>query len=305
MNIEEVCEKIIEKPGSFHWLGQSFLESLLKEITDYYMELPNIVKPNGATLFVGDIHGDLKSMISAFAIAAEKEANILFLGDVVDRGRHDIECVNLLIAKIVQEPDRIFYIRGNHEFKEINSRWGFADRVKKRYGEGVSDLYNTWFTTLPLAALMNGRTLAIHGGLCKEVPTLKDLASLDRVALPFKDERAAFLWNDPSEEVDGFEVNKKRGVFYHFGRDVFDDFMDKENLELMIRAHEVWPEGHKYFFDNRLISVFSCGEFYKDVEPKAVLVRDDGGHEILALQSTLTKELEAHGSDDNQDDGHQ
>ncbi len=91
------------------------------------------------------------------------------------------------------------------------------------------------------------------------------------------------LWNDPSEKGKGYTANNKRGLFFTFGRDVFDEFMEKNDLDLLVRAHEELADGHEYFFDKRLISVFSSADHYKKVKPKAVLVKADGGHEILSL----------------------
>jgi predicted phosphodiesterase len=283
MNTREVCERIIKAPAALDWLGEEQIASVLKGISNMHMRLPNIVKLNGPTLFVGDIHADADSMLSAFKLAEQKDTGVVFLGDVVDRGSRELTCVNLVMAKCYLEPDRITYLRGNHEFAEINAKWGFADAVTERFGRSAYHRYNAWFSTLPLAALLNNRVLAIHGGVARNTPTLKSIETLDRTKLAAREETAAFLWNDPSEDIDGYDINTRRGIFYNFGRDVFEEFMDRNNLDLMIRGHEPWPDGFKYFFDKRLISVFSSDDYYKDVKPKAVLVENDGSHGVLAL----------------------
>jgi diadenosine tetraphosphatase ApaH/serine/threonine PP2A family protein phosphatase len=247
------------------------------------MKKKNIQGLSGNVLFVGDIHGDLDATISAFNLADDRGSKIVFLGDVIDRGSRQLECANLLLSNALLHPDKVHYIRANHEFTGVNSMFGFIDAVLKKYDKITYLQYNSWFATLPLAALLNGRTFAIHGGVCSRVPTLKSLESIDRTSLRYMDERMGILWNDPSESGEGFMANNQRGVFFTFGRDVFDEFMDRNNLELMIRAHEPWPDGHKYFFDKRLISVFSSADHYKDVKPKAILVEADGSHEVLSL----------------------
>jgi hypothetical protein len=283
MKVREACTRIVEEPAALDWLGSEVLTSALKEVTDMHMRLPNVVKLNGPTLFVGDIHADLGSMLSAIGHADEMGVRIVFLGDVIDRGSRELACVNLAMAKCILEPDRVTYLRGNHEFGEINVNWGFADSVRERFGETILARYNTWFTTLPLAALLNARILAIHAGIGRETPTLESVEAIDRAKLEVRSETAAFLWNDPSEDIEGYDVNTRRGVFYNFGRDIFDAFMDRNGLDLIVRGHEPWPEGHKYYFDRRLISIFSSGDHYKNVKPKALLVDKDGSHEVLAL----------------------
>lgn len=283
MNVEEISEKVIEKPASLDWLSQDNLIRLIKAAADRTMKKKNILGLSGSALFVGDIHGDLDATISVFNLADERDSKIVFLGDVIDRGSKQLECVNLLLANTLLHPDKVHYIRANHEFTGVNSMFGFIDAVLRRYDKITYLQYNSWFATLPLAALLNGKTFAIHGGVCRRVPSLKSLASIDRTSLSYMDERMGILWNDPAETGDGYMANNQRGIFFTFGRDVFDEFMDRNNLELMIRAHEPWPDGYKYFFDKRLISVFSSADYYKDVKPKAVLVEADGSHEILPL----------------------
>jgi hypothetical protein len=283
VTITDTYERIIHDPKNQGWLESKDLVEFLTAVSDLMMALPNMVRLSGEVLYVGDVHGDIGSMMKAFHISDERQSHIIFLGDVVDRGNHQIECVNLLLARRHLAPERIHYIRGNHEFKEVNARWGFADAVMERYPETVYWLYNTVFTTLPLASLQNDRVMGVHGGVCKYVPTLKSIESLNRPSLSVYDERLGLLWNDPTEEMNGYDVNTTRGVFFNFGRNVFDEFMDRNDLYLMVRGHTVQNEGVRYYFNGRLISVFSSADSYKNTHPKAVLVRASGEVKELAL----------------------
>lgn len=72
------------------------------------------------------------------------------------------------------------------------------------------------------------------------------------------------LWSDPSETVAEWE-DSDRGVSYCFGKKVVDEFLTKNDFELVCRAHMVVEDGYEFFGDRALVTVFSapnyCGEF--------------------------------------------
>ncbi len=284
MDISQISKRIIDNPLKTNWLDNKLIIKFLHEIISSLSGKPNIAKIQGRTIFSGDIHGDIDSMLAAIEIAKNHDANIVFLGDIIDRGSHNVECVNLILAHMHQEPDRFFYTRGNHEFQGINAKWGFKDSVLEKYSESVYLLYNEVFARLPIAALQNRKVYGVHGGISRHLKTLEDIEALEHENRGFRDEYVDIVWNDPATEPQkGFEMNTKRGIFYYFGQDVFDDFMEKNNLELFIRGHNKQKPGYRYFFDNRLISIFTSADHYEDTKPSVVLVEEDGGHEIIVL----------------------
>ena len=55
------------------------------------------------------------------------EANYLFLGDYVDRGKQSLETICFLLAYKIKYPENFFILRGNHECASINRIYGFYD----------------------------------------------------------------------------------------------------------------------------------------------------------------------------------
>jgi hypothetical protein len=48
-----------------------------------------------------------------------------------------------------------------------------------------------------------------------------------------------------------------------FGKELFDDFCEKNNLHLVFRGHQVFEEGIKRFFNDSFISFFSASDYVK------------------------------------------
>merc|ERR1739845_16554 len=71
-------------------------------------------------------------------------------------------------------------------------------------------------------------------------------------------------WSDPSEAVDSFGQND-RGVSVSFGPKIVRAFLEKEDLDLVVRAHQVVEDGYEFFANRGLVTIFSapnyCGEF--------------------------------------------
>ncbi len=64
-----------------------------------------------------------------------QEMNYVFNGDFVDRGAHSLEVIGLLLALKVSMPNRVWLVRGNHEDRAMNARYGFFEECQERLGD--------------------------------------------------------------------------------------------------------------------------------------------------------------------------
>jgi diadenosine tetraphosphatase ApaH/serine/threonine PP2A family protein phosphatase len=250
---------------------QEELHELLASVTEVLAEEPALLElaPEKA-LLVGDTHGNLWA--SRFAVEEFRRGGyeaLLFLGDYVDRGFYQIQNIVYLFALKLSRPRDVWLLRGNHELPSVNTAYGFTRAVLTKFSRETYARFARAFSELPLAAVLNRKIFCVHGGIAKGLREVHEINELERASVEPEDPRLLqLLWNDPSESTKGFTFNYLRGGFYRYGEDVFREFLDGNALTRLIRSHEVFEEGYQYFFDKKLLSIFSCPSYRGDNSAK-------------------------------------
>ncbi|PPR87919.1 hypothetical protein GOBAR_AA32774 [Gossypium barbadense] len=214
----------------------------------------------------GDIHGQYADLLRLFEYGGfPPKANYLFLGDYVDRGKQSLETICLLLAYKIKYPENFFLLRGNHECASINRIYGFYDECKRRFNVRLWKTFTDCFNCLPVAALIDDKILCMHGGLSPDLTNLDQIRSITRPTdVPDSGLLCDLLWSDPGRDIKGWGMND-RGVSFTYGPDRVSDFLMKNDMDLVCRAHQVVEDGYEFFADRQLVTIFSapnyCGEF--------------------------------------------
>ncbi|ANQ10080.1 Serine/threonine-protein phosphatase [Plasmodium coatneyi] len=276
------------------WGNISILCSI---VMDIFKQEDMVLKLRAPLKIYGDIHGqyyDLMRLFQLYKCPVEEDLgeklnaigdidsnDYLFLGDYVDRGSNSLEVICLLFALKCKYPKQIHLIRGNHEDMAINSLYGFQEECKRRLKEDINDKSSCWvqinqvFEWLPIGAIVEEKILCVHGGIGKSIHTISDISQLRRplvvsqVPQNLNEQKVTdLLWSDPTDNdsVLGTIPNDIRdpdgtGHIVKYGPDRVHKFLEDNDLQLIIRAHECVMDGFERFAGGKLITLFSATNY--------------------------------------------
>ena len=270
MDVDSIIEKLLSvrgnKPGKQVDLKEEEIKFLIDKSLSLIKEEKMLIELEAPLRVCGDIHGQYYDLLRIFEHCGYPgEYNFLFLGDYVDRGKQSLETICLLLAYKIKFPNKVHLLRGNHESSVTNRIYGFYDECKRRYNVRLWRNFTELFNFLPVAALIDEKILCMHGGLSPDLRNLNSISEITRPTdIPDSGLLCDLLWSDPDKETLEFDEND-RGVSWVFGEKIVNEFNRKNDLDLIIRAHQVVDDGYEFFANRQLITIFSapnyCGEF--------------------------------------------
>lgn len=251
--VEKAAQQLLSENGKIGYL----------DITGRLVKL----EPLGEVLIVGDIHGDLESLVNILReseflqkMSESKSAFLIFLGDYGDRGALSagVYCVVLKLKLLF--PEQVILMRGNHEGPEdlMASPHDLPYQFQARFGEKWTDAYaevRELWAHLYNAVLVKERYILIHGGLPAQANNLHDLAYA-HLKHPKQRLLEEMLWSDPNEMIKG-TCASPRGAGKLFGENVTSEVLQRLNIKLLIRGHEPCEEGFKIDHKGKILTLFS------------------------------------------------
>ncbi|VVC26116.1 Calcineurin-like phosphoesterase domain, ApaH type,Serine-threonine protein phosphatase, N- [Cinara cedri] len=284
LNVENILLKLLGMRGARSsknvQLSECEIKGLCLKSREIFLGQPILLELRAPLKICGDIHGQYYDLLRLFDnVSYPSESNYLFLGDYVDRGKHSLETICLLLVYKIKFPEKFFLLRGNHECASINKIYGFYDECKRRYNIKLWKTFTDCFNCLPVAAIVDEKIFCCHGGLSPDLQSMEQIRRLTRPTdVPDQGLLCDLLWSDPDKDTKAWGEND-RGVSFTFGAEIVTKFLHKHDFDLICRAHQVVEDGYEFFAKRQLVTLFSapnyCGEF-------------DNAGAIMSVDVTLT-----------------
>ncbi len=264
---------------------------LIDEVTKIAEKENSLIKIRSPCKIFGNIYGVYTDLMRYFESYGNPSDNIqngdinvmqyIFLGDFCDRGNQSLEVILLLFALKVKYPDFIYLIRGHHEDKAINEFYGLGkectEKLKEdiKNEESVFNKINQVFDLLPFGVLVDNTILCIHGGIGASIKSLDDISNIPRPTKIYQNPESYAQMNildllyseyDNEEDDESYSVNtlrdkNQKGFIVNYGKKRLDEFMQGNNINLIIAAHKFVKEGFCTYCDDKLLNLFSCTNY--------------------------------------------
>ena len=282
-----ICQELNIKEDECNYVIDKSYEILQKEDSLLKIEAPLYI--------CGDIHGQYYDLLRVFDILNyPPQSTFLFLGDYVDRGKQSLECLLLLLSLKIKYPDKIFLLRGNHECEALNKIYGFFDECKRRLSIKCFKKITNLFNIMPISALINENILCMHGGLSKDLQNIEQINKILRPTdIPNEGLLCDLLWSDPNESLTEDFGPNERNISVTFSKDYVKNFVEKNNLDLICRAHQVVEEGFEFFADMKLVTIFTAPNYMGEFDNNGGIL--EVGEDLLCKFHVLRPNFERNG----------
>ncbi|XP_037904486.1 serine/threonine-protein phosphatase 2B catalytic subunit 2-like [Hermetia illucens] len=282
-----ITSRLIEHFRKEGRLEEAVAKDILLKAGKVLTEENTLIEVSAPINICGDIHGQFYDLVRLFTIGGHPpNVRYLFLGDYVDRGPFGIEVILVLFSMKINYPNSIFLLRGNHECRHLTESFTFKRECELKYSTELYDTVMDVFDALPLSAVVNNQFLCMHGGLSPDIYHLNDIRKIARFREPpVFGAMCDLLWSDPATNYDNcttneyFTHNFTRGCSYFFSYGACCDFLKRNKLLCIIRAHEVQATGFRMYKKNlasgypSLITVFSAPNYLDLFRNKGAILK--------------------------------
>lgn len=213
------------------------------------------LQPNTKLIVIGDLHSSahsltrnilrlIKEKILDDTLRLSDNAYLFFTGDLGSRGSFGAETWYLAATLALQNPDKVFVARGNHEFQWIFEGWGFKNELDEKYtneSDGLIQSFLKMFKLLP-GALYVGRQndwIQVNHALValnKLSEINKFLLSRDHISIVEDGDMVKNFFGGQCRS-NNLDLSNKLGADTYTLETIKDD-LDKTNIRAIVRGHD-------------------------------------------------------------------
>ena len=310
-DLKKKYKEIIYDQIDYKIVTDEQLKKLIPEITKLYEKnkiqpgdyvIKEYLSEESKVIYLGDYHSSVHSLMVVIKYlitinilnddyTLTDNNYIVFLGDIVDRGPYGIECLYIIYLLFYinnQNNNRIFVLNGNHEEKDVYSRYEFdneMDNQLKTSKETLEQIINY----LPLALFIKNNNNQdakwyqfCHGGIDYYQTNSNDIKTFlnnneSLLQLNYINIQKGFLWSD---FIDISFLNDKLIKKYNSYNDLKDPKIMMKDMSNRLVYNDYQVE--KVLDDLNIMTIISGHQ-------------DRTNYAFLLRKYPLDKEYEDHG----------
>lgn len=108
------------------------------------------------------------------------------------------------------------------------------------------------------------------------------------------------LYSNPDKDITGWAENEndgssEGGAGFAFGPDVVSRFLQKHNMDLIVRGHQLVDDGYEFFAKRQLVTIFSAPNYKGEYENAGAIMSIDESllcsFQVCSLNTNITFDL--------------
>jgi len=163
--------------------------------------------------------------------------------------------------------------------------------VYHKYGnEKLFGKINSVFDKLPISAVIKQKVFVVHGGIPRHQNGSVTLDTLRNLTFEMEPRERSILsdllWSDPQDDVGVGMSPRNVGIL--FGPDVTQRFLQTNDLDLVVRSHELCGEGYRIQEGGKVVTIFSAPNYCGRCGNLAAFARFDSDLKMTIRQVPAT-----------------
>lgn len=227
------------------------------------------ISMNSKCFVVGDILGDYESFIKILrfimrVLKSHPDINVVFLGNYVDIGKNGMEIFVIVMMLKVMYTKNFIFLRGCHEFLEMNNSYGFRDECCDKYDNLIYIKVIECFNYLPISCVVNNRYWLVNSGIPSKIEYYKTEIGHD---LPINvkegSEMYGMVWSKPLPDnlyMTKVETKQSKGIM--FGKKFLEWTFKNQHVDRMVKSNQLYINETLHLTpDRKVATIFSSMNF--------------------------------------------